>query len=70
MAKRPVFEEVSAKMATDAQVLQPGLIDRGQQGARGPIRIWLAILFALVMAMIIVGGMTRLTAGGLFITEW
>ena len=31
---------------------------------------WLAILFVMVMAMIVVGGLTRLTDSGLSITEW
>ena len=35
-----------------------------------PLPLWLAILFALVVAMIVVGGMTRLTDSGLSITEW
>ncbi|MDZ4134307.1 MAG: COX15/CtaA family protein, partial [Paracoccaceae bacterium] len=39
-------------------------------GARGGIRLWLLVLFALVMAMIVVGGLTRLTDSGLSITEW
>ena len=32
--------------------------------------LWLAVLFALVVAMIAVGGLTRLTESGLSITEW
>jgi heme a synthase len=34
------------------------------------VRIWLYILAALVVAMIAVGGATRLTGSGLSITEW
>ncbi|MBP7241318.1 heme A synthase, partial [Amaricoccus sp.] len=34
------------------------------------IAAWLAALFALVVAMIVVGGLTRLTDSGLSITEW
>lgn len=34
------------------------------------LRIWLLCLFALVFAMVIVGGATRLTDSGLSITEW
>ena len=64
---RNIFEDV-----TDVQkpVAQPGGIDRGGQGARGPIRVWLAVIFALVAVMILVGGLTRLTDSGLSITEW
>lgn len=66
--KRNIFEEVSAPEA--APSVQPGLIDAGKRGARGAIRVWLMILFGLVMIMIAVGGLTRLTDSGLSITEW
>ena len=66
--QRKLFEEVGA----ETPKAQPagGMIDRGRGGARGAIRVWLMLLFALVMAMIVVGGMTRLTDSGLSITEW
>lgn len=35
-----------------------------------PVAIWLAFVALLVLAMIIVGGATRLTGSGLSITEW
>ncbi|MCC2098216.1 MAG: COX15/CtaA family protein [Hyphomicrobiales bacterium] len=35
-----------------------------------PVRIWLWLLAAMVFAMVIVGGATRLTEAGLSITEW
>ena len=41
--------------------------DRGRHGA---IRLWLAVVIVLVLAMIVVGGATRLTDSGLSITEW
>ena len=68
--KRKLFEEVEA--GAQVPVLpMGGLIDRaGSGGARGGIRIWLALIFALVAAMIVVGGLTRLTDSGLSITEW
>src|SRR3954452_6869954 len=34
------------------------------------VRIWLYVLAALVVAMVAVGGATRLTGSGLSITEW
>jgi heme a synthase len=37
---------------------------------RRPIAIWLAVMAALVLAMVVVGGATRLTDSGLSITEW
>jgi cytochrome c oxidase assembly protein subunit 15 len=35
-----------------------------------PVAIWLFVVAALVLAMVIVGGATRLTDSGLSITEW
>ena len=67
--KRKLFEEVNTPEAVKP-VAQTGVIDRGRKGARGAIRIWLMMLFALVFIMIAVGGMTRLTDSGLSITEW
>ena len=64
--KRNIFEEVGTGGA--APLPQGGGIDRrGAGGARGAIRIWLMILFALVALMIAVGGATRLTDSGLSI---
>ena len=37
---------------------------------RAPIRLWLYAVAALVLAMVLVGGATRLTESGLSITEW
>ena len=67
--KRSIFEEVGAKETAKPQVTG-GLIDAKPKGARGAIRAWLMVIFALVMLMIAVGGMTRLTDSGLSITEW
>ncbi|MBL9057288.1 MAG: COX15/CtaA family protein [Rhodobacteraceae bacterium] len=67
--KRKLFEEVG----TGAQApVAPvgGLIDGPSRGARGGIRLWLVVIFLLVAAMIVVGGLTRLTDSGLSITEW
>ena len=66
--KRSIFEEVGS--ADKAPVAKTGSIDKGRGGARGGIRIWLMILFGLVVLMIAVGGLTRLTDSGLSITEW
>lgn len=67
-ANRKLFEEVASGAPKAAP--KGGMIDRGRGGARGAIRVWLMLLFALVMAMIVVGGLTRLTDSGLSITEW
>jgi cytochrome c oxidase assembly protein subunit 15 len=68
-SKRKLFEEVASPDAAKPAA-QPGLIDKGTSGARRAIRVWLMMLFALVFAMIAVGGLTRLTDSGLSITEW
>ena len=68
-AKRAIFQEVSDSKQAQAAP-QGGVIDRSRKGARGAIRLWLMVLFALVCVMIAVGGMTRLTDSGLSITEW
>ena len=68
MAKnRSIFEDVGSAQKRAAQT---GMIDQRSGGARGAILIWLMILFTLVVAMILVGGLTRLTDSGLSITEW
>lgn len=63
---RSIFEEVETKI----EAPQTGGIDQRPKGARGAIRIWLMVLFGLVVLMIAVGGLTRLTDSGLSITEW
>ena len=68
--KRSIFEEVGEGAAPREPAPGDGLIDGGRRGARRGIRAWLMILFALVVTMIAVGGLTRLTDSGLSITEW
>ena len=65
--KRSIFEEVGA---TSVAIPQAGGIDARGLGARRGIRLWLMLLFALVVVMIAVGGLTRLTDSGLSITTW
>lgn len=67
--KRSIFQDVDAAAAPRVQPTG-GMIDRGRRGARRGIRLWLMLLFALVVVMIAVGGLTRLTDSGLSITEW
>ncbi len=67
MAKgRSIFEEVGEKRSE----APPPAPARRRSYARRGIAIWLGILFVLVVAMIVVGGLTRLTGSGLSITEW
>ncbi len=40
------------------------------QHAIKPLSVWLLIVIGLLMAMIVLGGMTRVTDSGLSITEW
>ena len=35
-----------------------------------PVRLWLAFCAAMIFAMVVIGGVTRLTESGLSITEW
>ncbi|WP_422073361.1 heme A synthase [Tranquillimonas rosea] len=67
--KRSIFEEVSSEDTRKAP-RTTGTIDAKPRGARRAIRAWLMVLFALVVVMIAVGGLTRLTDSGLSITEW
>ena len=69
MARRPVFQEVT-DTTPRASAPAGGMIDAGPKGARAAIRVWLIVLFVLVVAMIALGGATRLTGSGLSITEW
>lgn len=68
MAKpRSIFEEVSE---TQKPAATPGGVSRDRSRARRLVRGWLMMLFALVVLMVAVGGLTRLTDSGLSITEW
>jgi cytochrome c oxidase assembly protein subunit 15 len=58
---------VSTSTATIASEI-PGL-RRPARDLR-PVRIWLYVVALLIMAMVVVGGATRLTNSGLSITEW
>lgn len=66
--QRSIFEEVDGTRA--AAPLKTGGVDSRPSGARKWVRAWLIILFAMVVVMIAVGGLTRLTDSGLSITEW
>jgi heme a synthase len=52
-------------MMTAIQALYRDDLDHGRA-----IRLWLYVVAALIFAMIVVGGATRLTGSGLSITEW
>jgi len=52
------------------QAAQEAAANRSREREVRAVQIWLWIMVALVVAMIIVGGATRLTDSGLSITEW
>lgn len=57
---------------TAESLTRPRLLDQAPANARHAkaLRLWLAVLALLVVAMVLVGGGTRLTDSGLSITEW
>jgi len=66
MSKRSIFEDVGGGKA-EAKVAAAPV---GSREARGAIALWLLALAVLTAAMVLVGGLTRLTDSGLSITEW
>ena len=64
--KRSIFEEVDTSNASSKKIKNNVEIINSNKS----LQIWLLVLFALVAAMIVVGGLTRLTDSGLSITEW
>ncbi len=65
--RRAIFEDVSVRAAP---VAAPGEADRRKARARAWVAGWLAALALLVAAMVLVGGMTRLTDSGLSMVSW
>ncbi len=65
---RSIFEDVGDE--GPSRSAPPPVTARRSSAARGAIAMWLAILFALVVVMVVVGGMTRLTNSGLSIVDW
>lgn len=68
--KRAIFEEVGAGESADRSARASGAIDREANDSRDLIRIWMIALFALALATVVAGGLTRLADSGLSITEW
>ncbi len=65
MSKRSIFEDVSGGKAAPTS----GAPARIREARRG-IALWLLALALLTAAMVLVGGLTRLTDSGLSITVW
>lgn len=55
---------------TIAQLLPSEIATERQIAARRSIALWLFVVCGLVAAMVVLGGLTRLTNSGLSITEW
>jgi cytochrome c oxidase assembly protein subunit 15 len=64
--RRSIFEDVGPGGPAPAAPASA----RRREPERAAIAAWLSVLFALVVAMIAVGGLTRLADAGLAITEW
>jgi len=60
---RNIFEEVVEKQSAP-------IVTKPKSIPRRALVFWLGFLFALLVVMIAVGGLTRLTDSGLSITEW
>ena len=63
-ANNQIFSTVASNGSTEAI----GTMGREKDGTA--VRIWLFCIAAMVFAMVVVGGATRLTDSGLSITEW
>ncbi|MCL4157907.1 UNVERIFIED_CONTAM: hypothetical protein GTU68_041842 [Idotea baltica] len=66
---RSIFEDASTNTPTEAAP-SPGAAAKEKSANRGRIRFWQIVLALLVVAMVVIGGLTRLTDSGLSITEW
>src|SRR5438552_2751708 len=61
----------SGKLHESSPRIQPMSESSAQpEGRQCAVRVWLYVLAALVFAMVVVGGATRLTQSGLSIVEW
>lgn len=67
LKKRSIFEDVG--QGAKAPVPQGGSIDRGHGGARRGLRLWLALVFLLVLAGIMLGDLLRASGQSLSIPD-
>ncbi|SEA95296.1 COX15/CtaA family protein [Rubrimonas cliftonensis] len=68
---RAIFEEVGGSRADAAKAAPvPGAAEKRKARGRRLTALWLFVLAALVCAMVLVGGMTRLTDSGLSMVSW
>ncbi len=61
---------MSSPMTLFAITQRAGSAREGDAAQLGAVQVWLFAIAALVFAMVVVGGATRLTGSGLSITEW
>ncbi len=61
---------IKARDVTDVMSIFIAATPNARVGDVSAIRLWLWIVAAMVFAMVVVGGATRLTESGLSITEW
>lgn len=57
-------------MTEQAQIRIPGAAEAATRARPAALARWLFIIAGLIIAMIVVGGITRLTESGLSITQW
>lgn len=65
---RALFADAGTE--AEAPGAAPGSASKAKSANRARIRVWQIILAFLVVAMVAIGGLTRLTDSGLSITEW
>jgi len=56
--------------ASSAPAIQPSASAQQGQGRQRAIIVWLAVVIAMVFAMVVLGGVTRLNNAGLSMVEW
>lgn len=66
---RAIFEQTNPGAPRPAPAA-PGAADARRRKSRRAIALWLLLMAAMVVSMVLVGGLTRLTDSGLSITEW
>ena len=59
-----------ATLASGRTAAPAPLRNGARESGAGPVAAWLLACCALVFAMVVVGGVTRLTHSGLSIVEW
>lgn len=62
---------IARSVSAEVSPMSEDLLTKDQHGGHGrAVQLWLYAVAAMVLAMVLVGGATRLTESGLSITEW